>query len=45
MKFRVYFSNGKYFPTYFRTKKEAIAFQSIHGGEIQRKTGCEWYNC
>ena len=42
MKFRVYFPNGKYFPTYFYTKKEAIAFQSIHGGEIQRKIGCNW---
>lgn len=44
MKFRVYFKDGKYFPTYFRTKKEAIAFQGIHGGEIQRKTGGEWYS-
>ena len=43
MKFRVYFSNGKYFPTYFRTKKEAIAFQTIHGGEIQRKIDGGWY--
>ena len=44
MKFRVYFKDGKYFPTYFRTKKEAIEFQNVHGGEIQRKVGGEWYN-
>lgn len=43
MKFRVYFNNGKYFPTYFRTKKEAVAFQNVHGGEIQRKIGYGWF--
>ena len=25
MKFRVYFKDGKYFPTYFKTKREAVA--------------------
>ena len=44
MKFRVYFQNGKYSPTYFRTKKEAIEFQTKHGGEIQRKIGGNWFN-
>lgn len=43
MKFRVYFKDNKYFSAYFYTKKEAIAFQNIYGGEIQRKVGCEWY--
>lgn len=44
MKYRVYFKNGKYFPTYFKTKKEAVDFQTRFGGEIQRKIGCEWRN-
>ena len=45
MKFRVYFKDGKYFPTYFKTKREAIEFQSEFGGDIQRKTcGC-WCDC
>ena len=42
MKFRVYHKDEKYFPTYFRTKKEAVNFQSEYGGEIQRKIGCDW---
>ena len=42
MKFRVYFSDGKYFPTYFRTKREAVEFQGSCGGEIQRKIGGNW---
>ena len=42
MKYRVYFADGKYFPTYFRTKKEAIAFQQEHGGDIQKKIALEW---
>jgi hypothetical protein len=42
MKFRVYHKDGKYFPTYFKTKKEAIEFQSCYGGEIQRKIGGNW---
>lgn len=44
MKFRVYFKDNKYFPTYFNTKREAVAYQNIHGGEIQRKVGGEWYS-
>ena len=42
MKYRVYFKDGKYFPTYFKTKREAEEFQARFGGEIQRKIGCEW---
>lgn len=42
MKFRVYHKDGKYFPTYFYTKKEAVSFMNIHGGEIQRKIGGDW---
>ena len=42
MRFRVYFKDGKYFPTYFKTKKAAVLFQEQMGGEIQRKIGCEW---
>ena len=45
MKFRVYFQNLKFFPTYFRTKKEAVEFQKIHGGDIQKKIAHEWVNC
>ena len=44
MKFRVYFKDLRYFPTYFKTKKEAMEFQKIHGGNIQRKIGIEWVN-
>ena len=44
MKFRVIDKNGKYFPTYFKTKREAVEFQTRLGGEIQRKIGCEWCN-
>ena len=44
MKYRVYFKDGKYFPTYFYTKREAVAYQSIHGGTIQRKIACEWFD-
>ena len=43
MKYRVYFKNGKYFPAYFKTKREAVEFQTRLGGEIQRKIGCEWF--
>lgn len=44
MKFRVYFKDGKYFPTYFKTKRAAVEFQARFGGEVQHKIGCEWYN-
>lgn len=33
------------FCEYFRTKKEAIAFQDEYGGTLQRKIGGEWFNC
>lgn len=42
MKYRVYFKDGKYLPTYFKTKRDAKAFQDLMGGEIERKIGCEW---
>ena len=45
MKFRVYYKDNKYFPTYFKTKKEAVSFQGTHGGEIQRKIGGDWVGC
>ncbi len=45
MKYRVAFKDGKYFPTYFKTKKEAVTFQQEKGGCIQRKIGCEWFDC
>ena len=45
MKYRVYFKDLKYFPTYFRTKKEAMEFQKFHGGSIQRKVAHEWVYC
>lgn len=40
MRYRVY--SEKYYPTYFKTKREAIEFQATYGGEIQRKIGCNW---
>lgn len=43
MKFRVVHPN--YFPTYFQTKKAAKLFQEQIGGKIQRKIGCDWYDC
>lgn len=44
MKFRVYFENGRYFPTYFKTLRAAVEFQESMGGTIQKKIGGEWYN-
>ena len=44
MKFRVYFKDSQYFPAYFRTTKEAMEFQKIHGGDIQKKIAHEWVN-
>ena len=42
MKFRV--CRNEYFPTYFRTKKEAVAFAArFEGTRIERKIGGEWY--
>ena len=43
MKYRVYFKDNKYFPSYFYTKSEAVKYQKEYGGEIQRKVGREWY--
>ena len=40
MKFRVI--HNYYYPTYFKTKKEAIAYQEQNGGTLQRKIGYEW---
>lgn len=46
MKFRVIDKNGKYFPTYFKTKREAIAYTpNLANPEIQRKIGGGWYPC
>ena len=45
MKYRVYFKDLKFFPTYFRTKREAMEFQKIHGGDVQRKIALDWVNC
>lgn len=43
MRYRVV--HPKYFPTYFKTKREALEFQAKIGGSIERKTGCQWYAC
>ena len=45
MKYRIYFTSGKYFPTYFKTKKEAMEFQKFHGGSIQKKIALDWVDC
>ena len=46
MKFRVIDKNGKYFPTYFKTKREATVYAAnLENSEIQRKIGCDWYPC
>lgn len=42
MRFRVFFKDWKYYPTYFKTKKEAMLFQEERGGEVQRKIGGNW---
>lgn len=46
MKYRVVqFTCSKFHPcTYFKTKKEAVAFQGVHGGEVQRKIGGHWFS-
>lgn len=46
MKYRIIKSRNERwnFCEYFRTKKDAIAFQTEHGGTLQRKIGCEWIN-
>jgi hypothetical protein len=46
MKFRVIDKNGKYFPTYFKTKKEATAYlPKLENPQLQRKIGGEWFPC
>lgn len=40
MKFRVIHPN--YFPTYFRTRRDAVLFQNQNGGTIEQKIGCDW---
>jgi hypothetical protein len=40
MRFRVVRPN--YFPTYFRTRRDAIIFQKEKGGIIERKIGGNW---
>jgi hypothetical protein len=45
MKYRVRFTDyRKDFPTYFYTKREAVAFQAEKGGIIQRKIGGNWFD-
>ena len=45
MKYRVRFTDyRKDFPTYFYTKREAVAFQAERGGIIQRKIGGNWFD-
>ena len=50
MKFRVYNDKNinntinKKFPTYFKTKKEAIAYgEKIGNATIEKKIGGDWY--
>lgn len=40
MRYRVV--HPHYFPTYFKTKRDAVLFQNEFGGTIERKAGCEW---
>lgn len=42
MKFRV--NHPTYFPAYFKTKKEAIAYsEKIENAYIEKKIGREWF--
>lgn len=49
MRFRVYNDvnidiTGKKYPTYFTTKKEAVAYsEKIGNATIEKKIGLEWY--
>lgn len=49
MKFRAYNNinidtTGKKYPTYFKTKKEAVAYsEKIGNATIEKKIGLEWY--
>ena len=46
MKYRVIDKNGYYFPTYFKTKREANEFidkmANVFAGEVERKIGGNW---
>lgn len=45
MKYRVVDLNGYYFPTYFKTKREALACLEKKNGNfgLERKIGGEWF--
>ena len=47
MKYRVIDKNGYYFPTYFKTKREANEYiakmESVFSGEVERKISGNWY--
>ena len=43
MKYRVVFNNSVLGRQYFYKKAEAIAFQAVHGGQVQRNIGGQWY--
>ena len=52
MKFRVHNNtniaeNGWIFHTYFKTKREALAFAEQIGNNavIEKKIGCNWFGC
>ena len=51
MKFRVYnkdnITKAYLFPTYFKTKKEAVAFAETLGDKavLERKIGGNWFGC
>lgn len=38
---------GRYLATYFRTKREAVAYAEKIGGNavIERKIGLDWFTC
>lgn len=46
MKYRVLHNKNKIydFSTFFKTKREAVEYQKIHGGILQRRIGGEWYS-
>lgn len=45
MKYRVVDLNGYYYPTYFKTKREALACLEKKNGNfgLERKIGGEWF--
>ena len=52
LKFRVYNEKNysevlhQYLPTYFKTKREAIAYaEKIGNATIEKRTANEWYPC